>query len=906
MPCLTATLLLKKKKKKKLDSLLFAQVEPNAIVDDYRQLDHRLYPMLNQSHVLYYLLTNPLCQTKKTTFFFFFFFFFFLFFPKKKKKKKKKKKSYSLSAAMGNQQTKTSANSKGKKLIKRYWEVTGERDLRESKDNRNVKKFFNFYDKDKDGVLSKAEALAYIRDLLDVSGVQKRFFEEEIPADIRSSPERSEQYYRDYVESIFSEMDSQGTGSIRLEQLVKPNSATLEAFLNAVSTRGQEIRESQKIANRDQDGDDDRFGEDDDDDDEDDARIVQKTWLRMRLASGKWEERIFRLEEKGARSRVVYVRPNTPDVVEASFWVDDIASLHKISQYGAEAPGYAFDILYSLGEQRTAVSVSAPTDEEKSKWLESLGQLKPSLANSDDTIQLKMTDDKKTVEEGNPTTTTSADKGKGKTKSNADNAQNAGGGGERTPAKGKGKSKGNLSADGGGGGEPVRIDRSQVNQDFVAALTECGHSEEVASVALLRTGNKSVDRALAYIKARGGIELEDVRIIGKSYPTPTSAAAAADDASTTPKNSKNPLRRSRGGAHADAGVATDDADDGFGSDGEIGSWEMNSDDDSGDLFDDVFDDDVFGDGLAPIDLHASGGLTKTRQGRSALTSSGIVRARTDKAQRVADTLGVEPYEATAILSSFDWNTDRAIHAYLDKPTETREKVGLVAIGAAVGDSGTKEIECSVCWGEPTTEFTVLTCGHAFCNECWCDHLAAQIKGGESLGISCMQSGCTSLVPEFIVQKIVDKELYEKYASFASKHFVEASSDLRWCPAPGCENAVTDPVPERNCMAGYCSCGHRFCFACNEEAHTPATCAQMKEWIKKCDEDAATLSWIAQNTKVCLMAVKTKEQFFFTNTNVVIGLSKMWHRNSEKCMFIAIQKNVCVCATLNRNRLTFCC
>ena len=74
--------------------------------------------------------------------------------------------------------------------------------------------------------------------------------------------------------------------------------------------------------------------------------------------------------------------------------------------------------------------------------------------------------------------------------------------------------------------------------------------------------------------------------------------------------------------------------------------------------------------------------------------------------------------------------------------------------------------------------------------------------------------------------------------------------MRWCPRPDCQNAVYEPVRERNCLAGYCACGYRFCFHCNLEAHSPINCDVMKAWHHKLDQDAASLHWIASNTKAC--------------------------------------------------------
>merc|ERR1719324_1390624 len=48
----------------------------------------------------------------------------------------------------------------------------------------------------------------------------------------------------------------------------------------------------------------------------------------------------------------------------------------------------------------------------------------------------------------------------------------------------------------------------------------------------------------------------------------------------------------------------------------------------------------------------------------------------------------------------------------------------------------------------------------------------------------------------------------------------------------------------------CSCGHRFCFECCEEAHQPFTCATVRKWVEKNRNEAENMTWILANTKPC--------------------------------------------------------
>jgi ariadne-1 len=111
----------------------------------------------------------------------------------------------------------------------------------------------------------------------------------------------------------------------------------------------------------------------------------------------------------------------------------------------------------------------------------------------------------------------------------------------------------------------------------------------------------------------------------------------------------------------------------------------------------------------------------------------------------------------------------------------------------------------------------------------------------------MQVGCNLLVPDHLVNRLIDAELFKKYLMFTSKAFVEGSN-MKWCPKPGCTNAIHSYTREGKCSVSKCSCGFKFCWRCLEEAHTPATCDLVARWRKKCEDDSETYNWIASNTK----------------------------------------------------------
>ena len=73
--------------------------------------------------------------------------------------------------------------------------------------------------------------------------------------------------------------------------------------------------------------------------------------------------------------------------------------------------------------------------------------------------------------------------------------------------------------------------------------------------------------------------------------------------------------------------------------------------------------------------------------------------------------------------------------------------------------------------------------------------------------------------------------------------------MRWCPAPNCSKVIRVQSNKLQAINCDCGCGFEFCFKCSREWHEPVLCDWLTEWLKRSSEDAGTLKWIAENTKV---------------------------------------------------------
>jgi len=178
------------------------------------------------------------------------------------------------------------------------------------------------------------------------------------------------------------------------------------------------------------------------------------------------------------------------------------------------------------------------------------------------------------------------------------------------------------------------------------------------------------------------------------------------------------------------------------------------------------------------------------------------------------------------------------------------KAQLTATCGAAASPG-QEYICDICMlAYPLLETSGLECGHLFCKECWDSYLRVMIMcEGRGQTISCPATSCDIVVDEATVLELLCKpDVKQKYQLLITNSFVQDHPHLKWCPSPGCSNAIHATSVDHSPVS--CSCGHAFCFKCGRDPHEPILCEYLKMWMKKCDDDSETSNWIHCNTKEC--------------------------------------------------------
>eukprot|EP00008_Paramoeba_atlantica_P011847 CAMPEP_0201490596 /NCGR_PEP_ID=MMETSP0151_2-20130828/26648_1 /ASSEMBLY_ACC=CAM_ASM_000257 /TAXON_ID=200890 /ORGANISM="Paramoeba atlantica, Strain 621/1 / CCAP 1560/9" /LENGTH=488 /DNA_ID=CAMNT_0047876599 /DNA_START=375 /DNA_END=1838 /DNA_ORIENTATION=+ len=238
-----------------------------------------------------------------------------------------------------------------------------------------------------------------------------------------------------------------------------------------------------------------------------------------------------------------------------------------------------------------------------------------------------------------------------------------------------------------------------------------------------------------------------------------------------------------------------------------------------------------------------------------LKEQDIVTEQNREIQHISELLSLSQPQCSGLLRYFKWNKDKLLTRYFEDPDGVLELAGVKVKTGGSGDSQGVQIitvdnRCSICdeEGGDAVELFAIECKHYFCFLCWNQYLTMQIREGQSGLIPCPSYDCGLLVEEQFVKKMVTEEIYVKYQSFLAKSFVDGNSQVRWCPAPGCGNAVNTDAPVGQTV--HCACGYSFCFRCGEESHGPAYCEHVRDWNQKSRDESETNHWINANTQAC--------------------------------------------------------
>lgn len=294
---------------------------------------------------------------------------------------------------------------------------------------------------------------------------------------------------------------------------------------------------------------------------------------------------------------------------------------------------------------------------------------------------------------------------------------------------------------------------------------------------------------------------------------------------------------------------------------------MDGDDGWGDVA--VEGDDWGPDGGGDESLMASAVVSPilTRQQSCEVLDNTALSAKQEALVRqTAEVLFVTASEAGCLLRHYGWKARKLQSEWFEDQALIRRTVGLTAEEDAKRPQKNAEglVQCQSAYCDEVAEdqAKALNCGHVFCNDCWQNYLTSQISHGSACvfttcpGMRCTDShvhrlgcACNEMVPEALFRRYVsDSALLEKYSRWMLDSFVEGNKSIKWCPKPGCTYAVS--YQSGGTRSIQCRCGHYFCYSCLQEAHSPAPCDIVRNWLQREKSDDATEIWLQAKTKEC--------------------------------------------------------
>jgi len=213
--------------------------------------------------------------------------------------------------------------------------------------------------------------------------------------------------------------------------------------------------------------------------------------------------------------------------------------------------------------------------------------------------------------------------------------------------------------------------------------------------------------------------------------------------------------------------------------------------------------------------------------------------------------------ASILLRHFKFSRSNAVKVLRSDRDGTLKRCGIVArchsknafsSEQSMPPDTTTKHTCGICFDDDFSakEMFSLPCGHEFCSGCFRTYIEIQFDESPTaiLDCTCPSANCHERVTEEEVAELTPNRLgtweNQRFASF-----IDLEPHHRWCPGPDCKMiGISDMASGTAKCVG---CDTNFCFACGEQAHPPATCAEFERWNKVF---SSSQCWIAKNSKPC--------------------------------------------------------
>ncbi|KAF9612152.1 hypothetical protein IFM89_038340 [Coptis chinensis] len=238
------------------------------------------------------------------------------------------------------------------------------------------------------------------------------------------------------------------------------------------------------------------------------------------------------------------------------------------------------------------------------------------------------------------------------------------------------------------------------------------------------------------------------------------------------------------------------------------------------------------------------------QNHTVLTEEEIKACQDEAITEVESVLSLPRDSAIVLLCEYNWRVSNVTDDWFADEDKVRKKVGLL-VKPVVYYLPDKKINCRICFDDfCPRDMVSVACGHLFCKLCWKGYITTSINDGPGcLTLRCPEIKCPAIVGQDIVDKLVSGQEKKKYSRYLLRSYVEINTNVKWCPAPDCDNAV-EFVAGSGSYDVSCNCKCNFCWNCLEETHRPVGCDTVATWILKNSAESENVTWILANSKPC--------------------------------------------------------
>jgi|UPI00048F25D0 E3 ubiquitin-protein ligase RNF14 len=182
--------------------------------------------------------------------------------------------------------------------------------------------------------------------------------------------------------------------------------------------------------------------------------------------------------------------------------------------------------------------------------------------------------------------------------------------------------------------------------------------------------------------------------------------------------------------------------------------------------------------------------------------------------------------------------------------------------------------CMICYETLAgSEFTHLSCKHAFCTGCLTEHVSVHVKEGSVERIVCPDARCKVPIEPSIIKGLLGEAEFERWEEVLLRKTLDQMKDVVYCPRKKCNTPV---IEESDYLAQCTKCMYAFCTLCLSPWHPGTVCLTGEQKL-------AALEMRAKRASGADMALFIRKQMEYVNEQKTLrSMQKMGCKSCPGC------------------------